>query len=64
MAYPGDHSIQTIYYCPWCGQKLPKELGDEWVARLEAMGIDPGDDDADRIPEAFRSDRWWKEAGL
>ncbi|KWX02955.1 hypothetical protein LI90_4004 [Carbonactinospora thermoautotrophica] len=59
----GGSSIQRLEYCPWCGKKLPGDLWDEWRTRVEQLGLDPWDD-ADRIPEAFRSDRWWKEAGL
>ncbi|WP_141658658.1 DUF6980 family protein [Carbonactinospora thermoautotrophica] len=56
-------SFKQIRYCPWCGRKLPGDLWDEWRTRVEQLGLDPWDD-RDKIPEAFHSDRWWKEAGL
>ncbi|KWW97468.1 hypothetical protein TH66_17675 [Carbonactinospora thermoautotrophica] len=63
IRYRDGISYSQIEYCPWCGAKLPKDLWDEWYARVEQLGIDPIEDH-DKIPEAFRGDRWWKEAGL
>ena len=52
----GGTSKQSIYYCPWCGKKLPDSLRNAWFDRLEELGIDP---DEDSIPEEFQSDAWW-----
>ena len=58
-------SKQTVSYCPWCGQKLPESLRDEWfdIMRNEYKLDDPCDDKR-RIPREFRSDKWWKKRGL
>ena len=55
-----------IFYCPFCGTKLPTSLADEWFDTLEReYGIeDPSDEDYDRVPLEFRSDAWWKKRGL
>ena len=61
-------SAQQLWYCPWCGTKLPKELGDEWMDTLyNEYGLKSpceGDEDADKVPEEFKSDKWWKKRGL
>jgi hypothetical protein len=57
----GGSAVQSIQYCPWCGTKLPTDLGDEWSARLERMDLEPGDP---CIPEEMQDDRWWKAEGL
>ena len=45
----------TIYFCPWCGEKLPKSLRDKWFDELEALGIDPM---RDEIPIKYRTSQW------
>ena len=61
-------TLGSLWYCPWCGTKLPKELGDEWVDTLyHEYGLKSpceGDEDADKVPEEFKSDKWWKKRGL
>ena len=32
---------QQLFYCPWCGEKLPPEQRDRWFDELEAKGIAP-----------------------
>ncbi|MCC7415360.1 MAG: hypothetical protein IT346_04725 [Epsilonproteobacteria bacterium] len=55
--------LQMIYYCPWCGMKLPSDLYDEFFAILESeYNID--DTDNPRIPQEFKSDEWWKKRRL
>jgi hypothetical protein len=55
----GGTSIQCIYYCPWCGIKLPESLRDEWFETLDNMGFDdPRDQD---IPKDYKSDAWWRK---
>ncbi|MGH3773093.1 MAG: DUF6980 family protein [Pseudonocardiaceae bacterium] len=56
-----DGSVQAIYFCPWCGSRLPKSLNNEWFERIWGMGLEPEDS---RVPEAMRTDRWWKEENL
>jgi hypothetical protein len=57
----GGSAVQSITYCPWCGTKLPSDLGDEWFARIERLGLEPGDP---RIPDEMQDERWWKAEGL
>ena len=63
---------QRLFYCPWCGKKLPETLGDEWERLLRKeynLTINDffnknGKWDESRIPEEFRTDEWWKKRGL
>lgn len=48
---------QCLFYCPWCGEKLPASKRDQWFDAVEALGLDPWLDD---VPDAFQSDTWWK----
>lgn len=62
-----SYAIQLIQYCPWCGKKLPKSLGDEYFDILEKEhGITPELDiqNDPNIPEEFKSDEWWKKRKL
>ncbi len=60
----GTH--QMLWYCPWCGRKLPEELDEEWGEILEKeYGIEePGWKKLEELPEEFRTDEWWKKRGL
>lgn len=59
-------AIQKIFYCPWCGNKFEDSLKEKWFEILEKeYGIsDPYDEDADKVPEEFKTDEWWKKRGL
>ncbi|AQR72677.1 DUF6980 family protein [Sphingomonas sp. LM7] len=46
---------QALFYCPWCGEKLPPSKRDEWYDAVEALGLDPWQDE---LPQEFRSDAW------
>lgn len=48
-------SYQMIDFCPWCGEKLPASLRNEWFVRLDDLGFEP----EDCIPENMKSDAWW-----
>lgn len=54
----GGTSFLEIKYCPWCGNKLPGSLRDEWFDRLDRLNIDPA---VDKIPENFLNDLWYAE---
>ncbi|MDM8532019.1 hypothetical protein QUF63_12680 [Anaerolineales bacterium HSG25] len=54
----GGSSFQEIYYCPWCGKKLPSSLRDQWFNQIEALGHEWGDED---IPAKYLSSEWWRE---
>ena len=59
--------MYTIYSCPWCGTKLPKDLRDEWFDILEnEYKLEPTSDldNVKGLPEEFRSDQWWKNRNL
>jgi hypothetical protein len=46
---------QRLFYCPWCGEKLPPSQRDRWFDELKARGIDPN---VDPIPAEFQSGEW------
>lgn len=46
---------QLLFFCPWCGEKLPPSQRDRWFDELEALGVDPA---IDPVPEIFRSGAW------
>lgn len=54
----GGSSRLMISFCPWCGQKLPDSLRDDWFDRLENLGIHPSEDE---VPAEFTDDRWWRD---
>lgn len=69
LLYENNKYCGTRYrvkYCPWCGEKLPKRLADEWEEILEKeYGIKEKDwwDDS-KIPEEFKTDEWWRKRNL
>ena len=54
-------ALQEIYFCPWCGKKLPKGLQDEWVNQLDNLGIDFDMDALEDLPVKYQTDEWWLE---
>jgi hypothetical protein len=56
----GGSAVQTIQYCPWCGAKLPEDLGDRWFDEIEALGFEPGDPN---IPSKYQTEEWWQCEG-
>jgi len=72
--YRGDEFTgleKELWYCPWCGKKLPEKLSHKMEEILEQeYGITakdwdaPGWDDNIHLPEEFRTDEWWKKRGL
>ena len=64
-----SRSMYLAFYCPWCGEKLPKELTENYFEILEKeYGIDdPFHEERknpNTFPEEFKSDEWWKKRGL
>jgi hypothetical protein len=62
-------TIQCIFFCPWCGIRLPKDLSNEFfdifydelkLRLVKNLGTleTPG------LPEEFKTDEWWKKRGL
>ena len=54
--------VQTLHFCPWCGQKRPASLHDEWIKRIEEGGVEISEDG--EVPSPYNSDKWWKDACL
>ncbi|MDX3105597.1 DUF6980 family protein [Nonomuraea angiospora] len=55
LIHDGGSSSIIISFCPWCGTRLPESQRDRWFDALEALGIEPGDDE---IPAEYRDGRW------
>lgn len=66
--YLAGEKGSMIWYCPWCGTKLNKDLRDEFFDILEQeYKIETNIGDCfDRIdlPPEFKTDEWWKKRGL
>lgn len=56
----GGTSMQVIYYCPWCGKKLPPSLRSKWFKQIFSLGLDPDDDK--KIPKRFLSEEWYSDS--
>jgi hypothetical protein len=57
IIHDGGGSKLNIDYCPWCGTALPASRRDEWFDRIEALGLDPSEDD---LPAEYHSDAWYR----
>lgn len=49
---------QRIYFCPWCGAKLPDSLRDRYFDELDALGMASDDPN---LPERYKSDEWYRK---
>ena len=54
----GGDSMQTIYFCPWCGTKLPPSLRDLWFEEIGTLGLEP---ESREMPSKYKNDQWWLE---
>jgi hypothetical protein len=52
---------QGIAFCPWCGERLPESLRDDYFDHLETLGLEP---ESPELPLDLRSDAWWRMKGL
>lgn len=52
----GQDSMQQMWFCPWCGVKLPESLRERRFDELEGLGFDPAEDE---IPPEFLTAEWW-----
>ncbi len=52
---PAGGARQCLFFCPWCGEKLPPSQRDRWFDELEARGLDPL---TDPIPDAYLDGTW------
>ncbi len=60
-------AVQLIFYCPWCGCKLPESVREFFFEILEKeYNVDPEWDikNDPNVPDEFKSDEWWKKRGL
>jgi len=72
LDYPGNWDDITgckIYYCPFCGKKLPKELDDDDMDPYLMKEYGWTEDDCwgyprRELPDEFKTDEWWKKRGL
>lgn len=61
----GGTSFVVIDFCPWRGQRLPRNLRLLWFRKIEQLGFEVGGADWDaRLPEEYRSEKWWRDLGL
>ena len=60
-------AVQCIFYCPWCGSRLPKDLREEYFDIIyDELHLEPEFKvtDTPGLPEEFKTDEWWKKRGL
>jgi hypothetical protein len=58
------YKFEPIDYCPFCGAKFPKRLGEELSKILQSeYGLESWKD-YKKAPAEFHSDEWWKKRGL
>lgn len=55
---PSGGGLQQLFYCPFCGDRLPDSKRDEWFDQLAARGV--ADPWRDELPVEYHSDAWWK----
>lgn len=53
----GGSSYQLIVFCPFCGERLPESLRDEWFDALERLDLEPEDPG---VPSTYATDEWWR----
>ncbi len=56
-----------IFYCPWCGKKMPSSLAKEWTAevktKFEVKDIF-SEKELEKISEDFKTEKWWRKKYL
>lgn len=58
-----SQAVQGMTFCPWCGEKLPESLRDEFYdIIIDKLGLGGCYDE--KLPEEFKTDEWWKKRGL
>jgi hypothetical protein len=56
----GGNSIQCLFYCPWCGKKLPISLRDVYYGILDEKFGEDRDFYRENVPIEFSTSSWWK----
>lgn len=57
---PAGGAKQQLFFCPWCGVRLPQSQRDRWFDALEVEGVDVY---SDLIPSAYQTGQWRGVAG-
>jgi hypothetical protein len=53
----GGSSYQLIAFCPYCGERLPEPLRDDWFEAIERLDLEPEDPG---VPIRYATDEWWR----
>ncbi|MDC3416310.1 DUF6980 family protein [Aquibacillus salsiterrae] len=58
IIHDGGESSVTIFYCPWCGSKLPDSKRELWFDVLDDLGFDnPLEQE---IPTQYKTGKWYE----
>ena len=57
----GGSALQSIYFCPWSGDRLPASLRAQWFDIVEDFGMEPDDPN---LPSELQSGEWWRKRGF
>jgi hypothetical protein len=60
----GSAASWTISHCPFCGEKLPEDLSDEWWSQAEKFGFVELASDKNLLPPEMLTDEWWRNQGI
>lgn len=63
----GGGLIDELYFCPWSGNLLPKDLDEEWIDEIQkVLGVEEYDLEThlELTPPEFFTDEWWRSRGL
>jgi len=61
---PGSGAIQNIYYCPWCGEKLPEDVRDLWFEEMTRLFGEDFEWKRTKVPEEYEDETWWRARDL
>ena len=69
IPFKNTRTKQLLIFCPWCGVKLPKDLGQEFFDIFyDKLHLDliPNTEvlETPGLPEEFKTDEWWKKRKL
>lgn len=59
IIHDGGQASIEIFFCPWCGERLPPSKRDEWFDKLEELGYNNPFEE--QIPEKFTTGKWYEE---
>jgi hypothetical protein len=59
IVHDGGSSSVLIFFCPFCGARLPDSKRDLWFEKLEALGISASSETD--IPKEFQTDEWFRK---